>query len=347
MVSSYIHGNGETAMRRASLTIGLFVAASLPALGQPGDNDVFVRVVDVGSGLCCVVKMPGDHYMIYDAGNYTDGGTGAFDAISEVIPAESEIDLMVLSHSDADHLGAVDEICDAYTVRRVIRAGLKRSTGTWDDANIAIETEKDDEDCIDINMKYFEFPPGGTYRFGETFVTMVFGLHKPPPSWGLTSNSEKRNAGSIVIRLVYKGKSILFCGDTVGRHIDGPADQHIAAEKAMVDNSAVIPIDSDVIIAPHHGADNGSSTRFIEAVSPEYVVFSAGHKYDHPRKAAAKRYTDAGVSKTKMFRTDRGDDEGTKEWKHESVNGHRDRSGDDDVDILIKANGDIEVKYRH
>jgi beta-lactamase superfamily II metal-dependent hydrolase len=36
----------------------------------------------------------------------------------------------VLSHSDADHLGTVDEILDAYTVKKVIRSGLRRSTGT-------------------------------------------------------------------------------------------------------------------------------------------------------------------------------------------------------------------------
>jgi competence protein ComEC len=323
-----------------------FVVSALALAQPPGESDILVRVVDVGAGLCCVVKMPGNHYMIYDAGNYTDGGAGAFEAISEIIPAESVIDLLVLSHSDADHLGAVDEICDAYTVKRVIRAGLKRSTGTWHDADTAIKAEKEDEGCIDINLRYFEFPPGGTYRFGETYVTMVFGLHKPPAAWGLTSNSEKRNAGSIVIRLVYQGKSVLFCGDSVGRHSGGPADQHIAAEKAMVDNAVVIPIDSDVIIAPHHGADNGSSTAFIEAVSPEYVVFSAGHKYDHPRKATAKRYTDWGVLKTKMFRTDRGDDEGSKEWAYERIDGHRDASGDDDVDIVIKASGELDVNYR-
>lgn len=31
-------------------------------------NDVYVRVIDVGAGLCCVVVMPDNHYMIYDAG---------------------------------------------------------------------------------------------------------------------------------------------------------------------------------------------------------------------------------------------------------------------------------------
>jgi hypothetical protein len=52
----------------------------------PGDDDVFVRVVDCGQALCCVVKMPGDKYMIYDAGNYTDGGALTFEKVQDIIP---------------------------------------------------------------------------------------------------------------------------------------------------------------------------------------------------------------------------------------------------------------------
>ena len=107
--------------------------------------------------------------------------------------------------------------------------------------------------------------------------------------------AEFRNAGSVVIRLKYKGKSILFTGDAVGRHIDDPEDALIASEKFMIENSEVIKIDSDVLIAPHHGADNGSSNAFISAVSPEWVIFTAGHTHKHPRGVAAQRYLDSGV----------------------------------------------------
>jgi hypothetical protein len=130
---------------------------------------------------------------------------------------------------------------------------------------------------------------------------MVFGLHKPPSSWGLISNSEKRNAGSIVIRLVYKGKSILFCGDSVGRHNDGPPDQHIAAEKAMVDNSEIITIDSDVIIEPHHGADNESSKKFIEEVAPSTSSLPPGTNTSIPRKPPLNATSPCRASTPRRF----------------------------------------------
>ena len=98
------------------------------------------------------------------------------------------------------------------------------------------------------------------------------------------------------------------------------------------------------MIAPHHGADNGSSKAFIEAVSPDFVIFSAGNLHSHPRQVVADRYLLLPtLDDSKMFRTDRNDaDEGAKEWSHASVDG----TDNDDMDIVIKANGQVEVKYR-
>jgi beta-lactamase superfamily II metal-dependent hydrolase len=309
------------------------------------EDAVFVRIIDTGPGLACVIRMPGDHYMIYDAGHWAGGGMPTFEKIKEIIPEGKKIKLMVLSHSDADHLSAVDEIFDEYRVEKVIRSGLKRTTASWKNADSAIRDAHKDKKTLDINLKFFEFPPGATYRFGDTFVTMVAGFHKPPKEWGHLSQSEKRNAGSIVIRVQFKEKSILFTGDAVGRHIDDPKNALIASEKYMIENSSVIPIDSDVLIAPHHGADNGSSTDFINAVSPEFVIFSAGHAHKHPRKKVVKRYTDNGIKVENMFRTDLGDDEGEKEWKSGRIVGNSDKVGDDDIDILIRPNGEVKVDY--
>ena len=117
----------------------------------------------------------------------------------------------------------------------------------------------------------------------------------------------------------------------------------------MIDWAAAVPIQSNVLIAPHHGADNASSTPFINAVHPQYVVFSAGHNasYRHPRATTAQRYIDLGVAEANMFRTDRGDDEGPDEWAYLRVAGPEDKPGDDDVDILIRSSGELIVDYRH
>ena len=236
-------------MGRSAL-IGVAIAMLVPTASTA--QDVVVRVVDTGPGLCTVTSMPGPHFMVYDAGDWRGPGSRAcLEAVTDMIPEGSTIDLMVLSHSDADHLGAVDEILDAYTVERILRPGFQRTTATWRNANGAIEAEAELEDALDLNLRLFEFPPGATYRYGDAFVTFVNGWHEPPDDWDIQGQSELRNAGSIVIRLQYQGGSVLFCGDTVGRHIDGPMNQHFAKVRRE-DRDPV-----DRVVGPHHQRREG------------------------------------------------------------------------------------------
>ena len=332
-------------MRRSSLlSSGLLLLfyAVTPAIALvPKPDAVFVRVVDVGAGECCIIKLPGGRNIIYDAGL----GDTAMNAIEELIPHEEPIDLMVLSHTDADHIGAVDEICDVYDVKKIIHSSKHRTTITWGEAETAIDGEPGVEEW---DLAETPIEPGTVVDVGSPGVTvkLICGFNEPPAEWNLTETSELNNAGSIVMQIEYKTKSILFCGDAVGRHIGSPESTCIAAEKFMVDNAAQVPIESDVVIGPHHGADNGSSKQWIEAVDPTYVIFSAGHKYQHPRKLAAQRYLDYAANLKKILRTDFGDDEGGKEWPWARKNNNSDPIADDDVDVQIYKSGTLQVRYR-
>lgn len=113
-------------------------------------------------------------------------------------------------------------------------------------------------------------------------------------------------------------------------------------------DAGTVDLDADVLIAPHHGANNASATCFIKRVDPSRVVFAAGSLHGHPRDSTARRYLDHGVPTDSISRTDRGDDEGgehgSTEWK-EGTQGCRDEPGDDDVQIVLTAHGEIEVSY--
>jgi competence protein ComEC len=162
------------------------------------------------------------------------------------------------------------------------------------------------------------------------------------------------NALSIVARLDFAGRSIFLTGDTVGRRKGDSDDECKDAEAVMVQNHASAngpALQADVMFAPHHGGDNGGAICFIRAVKPTWVIFSSGHAHRHPTKAAAGRYIANGVKKANIFRTDRGDDEkppkkGPTEWKEGSITGCVDRAGDDDVDIVVRESGKVEVEYR-
>ncbi len=112
----------------------------------------------------------------------------------------------------------------------------------------------------------------------------------------------------------------------------------------MVENSSLVPLKSDVLVAPYHGSDMANSRMFIQSVAPRYVIFSAGSRYQHPRAIVAERYWECEVSPRNMFRTDRGDNEGGREWSLGDSDSS-DLPGDDDVDILILDDGQVVVAY--
>ncbi len=320
------------------------------AIHLVSDNAIVeVRVVDVGPGLCNLIKLQNSKYIIYDAGHYRGQGSSTIAQIKEYIPEGSDIELMVLSHTDADHIGAADKILTEYNVKKVLWTGYEKSmivggmpTATYRRLVSALNENPNIEN-INLNEADSTIVPGTKLRFGDATITFLCGFGKPLPSWNLQATGEKINAVSIVMKLEYKGRSVLFCGDAVGRHIGSHSNSLIATEKYLVENAAQY-LRSTVVIAPHHGADNGSSTQFINKVQPEAVVLSAGHDYYHPRSLTAERYMGI-LDKTRIFRTDRGDDEGGTEWDYLRIPGHIDDYNDDNIQIELHPNGTYKIYY--
>ncbi len=341
-----------------SLTTAALIALLSATLLSPPPLDaktLHLRVVDAGPGLCTVAVIPGKHYLVYDTGHW-DWAEVCYDAVEDLIPKDETIDLMVLSHRDSDHLAATDEILAQYRVDTLVRTGNKKlpiAPGTWRDANKAIGKAKA-TGRLKTEWNLYrktnrQIDPGFSLSLGPATATFVIGYHKPPRAWGSQDLDRgwKANAGSIVVRLTYAGESILLTGDAVGRRKrSADPDQILATEKAMVDNANSVAIASSVLVAPHHGANNGSSQRFIEAVNPDWVIFSSGSSHQHPTEAAAERYLTAGVPKKQIFRTDKGDYEsGSYHWQ-EGTTGAKDLPRDDDVEIYIRENGKVCVEYR-
>lgn len=317
---------------------GPFIDAALDFDPQ----DVYVRIVDVGPGLCTVIRAPGDHFMVYDAGHWV--GQHCIAAVRELVTTTT-IDLLVISHSDADHLGDAARILEENNVRLTLLAGEPRETMSWKDLMAALATEVAQGGSVH-NLQSVPLVPGRTVPLGEATVTLVAGW-KEWSAPGPTA-SERRNAISVMVRLDYRGRSVLFTGDTVGRRLNDPDSACKDAEKAMVDNhtAGIVSLKADALIASHHGANNGSSDCFIEAIAPQFVVFSSGHDHQHPTLAAATRFLNRGVTLARIFRTDFGDDEpGMFEWKVGSVPGCSDPRGDDDVEIALRAGGTVDVDY--
>lgn len=329
----------------------LFAGSTNAQQLQPNPNEtVEVRVLDVGAGLCNLIKMPGNKYIIYDAGgDYNTNGNRTMEQIKSFIPVGSEIELMVLSHTDADHIVAAGQVIKGYKVKKLLWGGYERSmidaeqpTAAYQRIITALQATPFTIN-VNLNQRDSVITPGNHFNVGTTTITFLCGFGKPLAEWGLTDKAEKLNAVSIVMRLDFAGNSVLFCGDAVGRHRDDPEDALIATEKFMVEKAPQY-LPCTVIIAPHHGAKNGSSAAFVKLVKPKAVIFSAGHRFHHPESSTALRYLQY-VSTSSMFRTDRGDDEGGTEWDYLRVPGTKDGYNDDNIDILLKSDHSYRVFY--
>lgn len=224
----------------------LWVAAAFTLVAWSGpsaasadsDDQLYVRVVDVGAGLCCVVDAPGEgethHYMIYDAGNYEDQGKTAIDAIREILPEEANVDLLVLSHTDSDHLAAVPDICKDFHVKKILHTGMTRTTQVWKDAMAAIKDEVDHDGAEEINLQTSSPEFGKKFTVGKASAYFVAGWKKAPDIWGIaeSDSSKQNNAVSIIMRVLYAKRAVLLCGDTVGRWDDDADPETIRAAEA-------------------------------------------------------------------------------------------------------------------
>ncbi|WP_426360204.1 DNA internalization-related competence protein ComEC/Rec2 [Pseudocolwellia sp. HL-MZ19] len=95
------------------------------------------------------------------------------------------------------------------------------------------------------------------------------------------------NDDSCVIKISDGSSSVLLTGDISKR-----------VEKLLVADTHMAPLlKSDVIIAPHHGSKTSSSHTFIQAVSPQYVIYSTGfmNRWRMPSTIVQQRYTDENI----------------------------------------------------
>lgn len=92
------------------------------------------------------------------------------------------------------------------------------------------------------------------------------------------------NNASCVLRASSQYGSILLTGD-----IEAAAERRILETRRQ-------SLRSTVLLAPHHGSMTSSTPRFVDAVSPQAVMFSTAYRnrFGFPKQAIIRRYQDVG-----------------------------------------------------
>ncbi|MCP4593595.1 MAG: MBL fold metallo-hydrolase, partial [bacterium] len=168
------------------------------------------------------------------------------------------LDVMLLTHPDADHISGLVPVLERYRVDTVIFRQVEHATevyGYWQDL---LQSE------------------GATVYQGQTglHVALDAGLEMTvlhPGVEPVRGTDADVNNNSVVARLVYGDVSLLLTGD-----IEAVIEQRLLAQG--------VPLASTVLKAGHHGSCSSSTPAFLAAVDPEIVVISVGadNDFGHP-----------------------------------------------------------------
>ncbi|MBE9531469.1 MAG: DNA internalization-related competence protein ComEC/Rec2, partial [Proteobacteria bacterium] len=237
-------------------------------------KELKVTFINVGQGEASLIEFPGGSTMLIDGGASYNGGFDMGEmVISKVLRAKRirKIDYVVMSHSQRDHKGGLAFLIRSFNIGEFWWNGK----GKIPQIAKALKDKNRPSLIIDASSKEIDI--------GGVLIDVL-----NPKAHG--SEEISLNEASLVIKLTYKGSSVLFTGD-VG----------LETEAELIEG---FNLEADILKAAHHGSRYSSSTAFLDEVTPKYVVISAGIKnsYGFPHKEALERFKS---SKANIYRTDR------------------------------------------
>ncbi len=226
-------------------------------------NILKVAFLDIGQGDSIYIEAPNGKQMLIDAGP----GPGVTSKLAEVMPfADRSLDLVLATHTDADHIGGLPTVLDKYEVGQIIDNGSINTTKTYKNLEEKIKEKNIKKLIARQGMKIILDKEHNIY----------FDILFPDRD---VSNLDS-NDGSIVGKLVYGNESFMFTGDATKY-----------TENIIMNNENKETLSSKVLKIGHHGSKHSSSESWLEVVNPEVVVISAGlkNRYGHPHQDVLDR----------------------------------------------------------
>ncbi|MGE5639908.1 MAG: DNA internalization-related competence protein ComEC/Rec2, partial [Clostridia bacterium] len=244
-----------------AMAVALFVPAFAIAPPAPAEGEAEVTTLDVGQGLA-VIARTARHVMVYDTGPAY--GPEADSAGRVLLPAlrgagVAALDLVVLTHEDADHIGG------ALTLLESMPAGELLSSLPAGHPLQALA------------------PVSRPCAAGQAWEWDGVRFEVLSPAAG--AQPAKRNDLSCVLRISTAGGSMLLTGDI-----------ERTAELALVGSGR--SLGSDVLVVPHHGSRTSSTGEFLAAVSPRWAVVPVGYRnrFRHPNGEVLGRFGESGAA---------------------------------------------------
>jgi len=279
--------------------IGLFVGIvrSFP------DQYAHVIACDVGQGDAIVLSYRSSQVLI-------DGGPDSkvLDCLSRHIPFwDRTLEVMILTHPQADHMNGLVDVLDRFTVEQVIVNGVVNDTAGF----------RAFQDAVFKEGAVIYLPSrGDVIRIGEMQLSVLW----PNSQVGLAEVWQPETGGAILGAATYQGDinetsivSRLSYGDFDALFV---GDMGFSTEEALVASGVLGKV--ELLKVGHHGSKYASSAEFLDTVHPALGVISVGaqNRFGHPTQETLMRLDQIGA---RILRTDVSgdvevDSDGNKYW---------------------------------
>jgi competence protein ComEC len=238
--------------------------------------------LDVGQGDSAIVDLPDGTAMVIDGGGLVGS---PIDVGIRVLAPElrarrrASLAAVVLTHPHPDHFGGLASGLGAVKIGQLWETGEGEAEGAGDGYAQLLAAAR-------AHGTPLVRPPVlcGVHEMGGARVEVL----APCPGF---SSDRGANDNSIVLRITYGARSLLFVGDA----------EH--EEEGALLASARDRLKADVLKVGHHGSRTSSTPAFLAAVAPREAVISAGcrNRFGHPHPATLAALEQAGV---RVWRTD-------------------------------------------
>lgn len=177
------------------------------------------------------------------------------------------IDLMVLTHPDADHIGGLPALARRFRIGRIVMPAAFRGNG---DLRFWLDLAGLSEKNISWIQSHEEF----------RLENWNFTLDCPPPAALLTDNE-----GSMIVRLSSGPASCMLMGDA------GLASEAFFLAKGVRWQSQILKVG-------HHGSKSSTGPDWLAMVKSKDAIISCGRNniYGHPAAAVMETIRSKGVN---------------------------------------------------
>ena len=284
---------------RFIVLLGLFLVATSSiyfSFKEERRGILTVAFLNIGQGDAIFIEAPSGNQLLIDGGP----GKSVLRELSKVMPFyDRSIDVVLATHADQDHIGGLPDVLQNYKVDIFMETGVPSESSSYKELEKIVE-----EKSQGVPLGNFKGEPlkkifvrrGMVVDLGNGAMLQILFPDRDPAGM-------ETNTSSIIARLVYGENEFLFTGDSPKSIENYLVSLESQGETLGNSQGLTLGLESDVLKSGHHGSKTSASPEFVTAVSPEYVVISAGkdNRYGHPHQEVLDIFNSFGA---KILRTD-------------------------------------------